>query len=203
MCTKVFLEWFRRLLDVLDRPSVIVVDNASYHNAVTDESKSPTMKDRKAVMQRWLSSHNIAFEARMTKVELYQVIKDNKPPVIYQTDVMAHAAGHMVLRTPPRQCQLNAIELIWARVKCQVAKQNTSMKLKDVKELTHAAIAQVSQADWHKVVQHTIKVEQNHWEIDGLTELIEPVIIQMDSDDSDDDSDSDNENGDDSDAHSD
>jgi hypothetical protein len=44
-----------------------------------------------------------------------------------------------VLRTPVRHCELNPIELIWAQVKGFVAKNNTTFRLKDVKELTYAA----------------------------------------------------------------
>ena len=47
MNTTIFMEWFDKLLLRLDRPSVIVIDNASYHNAITEESKSPTMAHKK------------------------------------------------------------------------------------------------------------------------------------------------------------
>jgi hypothetical protein len=44
--------------------------------------------------------------------------------------------GHEVIRTPVRHYELNPIELIWAQVKGFVAKNNTTFRLKDVKELT-------------------------------------------------------------------
>ena len=50
MNTKVFLEWFERLCTALPGPSCIVLDNASYHNARTDDTICPTSATRKANM---------------------------------------------------------------------------------------------------------------------------------------------------------
>ena len=36
----------------------------------------------------------------------------NRPEQVYQTDDIAHASGHLVLRLPVRHCELNPIELI-------------------------------------------------------------------------------------------
>ena len=109
---------------------------------------------------------------------------------MYETDIRAANAGHCVLRTPPRQCELNAIELIWAQVKGEVGRKNTGMKLKEVMGLTRTAIANVTRDDWANVVRHTIEVEDNHWRTDGLRDAIHPFVINIesDSDTSDDDS---------------
>ena len=183
MNTVLFMEWFNRLLGVLEQPSVIILDNASYHNAITEDSKAPTMKDRKCVLQDWLTSNRIPFAANLTKPALYSIIQKNKPAKIYETDVRAQLAGHVVLRTPPRQCELNAIELIWAQVKGDVARRNTGMKLKEVLQLTRSAIGRITKDDWESVVCHTKKVEIQHWETDGLMEAIEPMVIDLDSSD--------------------
>ena len=190
MNTEVFMEWFRDLVRNLPEPSVIVLDNASYHNAVTAESKAPNMNSLKQVMIDWLTEKNIPHNPARTKKILYDIIKDNKPPKIYQTDVIANEAGHVVLRTPPRQCELNAIELIWALVKTRVARKNKSMKMKDVLELARQEIRNVTPAEWAEVVRHTHQVEKQHWKNDGLTAQVAPMIIPLgeDSDDSDDDS---------------
>ena len=70
------------------------------------------------------------------------------------------------------------------------------MKLKDVKELTRAAIAGVTQGDWEKVVRHTVDVENKHWETEGLTDLVDPLVIHLDTDESDDDSDNEDDEDD-------
>ena len=115
----------------------------------------------------------------MLKPELYELVKANKPPPVYLTDRLANEAGHEVLRTPPRQCQLNSIELIWSPVKGSVSSKNTTMRLKDVLDLTKAAVSEVTQEQWAKVVSHTIKVEEEHWRLDNLVDEVDPLIIPL------------------------
>ncbi|KAK3107814.1 hypothetical protein FSP39_022797 [Pinctada imbricata] len=115
MNSEVFLDWFEnQLLPALKAPSVIVLDNASYHNTKTEQTTTPNMNNRKAVMQEWLQQHHITFAQSDTKPVLYEKIKRHKPKIVYQTDELAHQNGHVVLRTPVRHCELNPIELIWA-----------------------------------------------------------------------------------------
>ena len=199
MNTVVFMEWFNKLLDSLDRPSLIVLDNASYHNAIAEGTKSPVMKDRKAVMVAWLQEKQIPFTGNMTKPELYEIIKQKKPAKVYETDIRAANAGHVVLRTPPRQCELNAIELVWAKVKWP--EKNTGMKMKEVMTLTREALVHVTQDDWANVVRHTVQVEDSHWETDGLQDEIHPFIINIASDDESSDEESSDESDNDHDAH--
>jgi transposase len=54
-----FLNWFEnQLMPALKSPSVIVLDNASYH-IKTEETVVPNFNQRKAVLQDYLSKHNI------------------------------------------------------------------------------------------------------------------------------------------------
>jgi hypothetical protein len=46
-------------MPALISPSVIVLDNASYHNIKTEETVLPNFNQRKAVLQDYLSKHNI------------------------------------------------------------------------------------------------------------------------------------------------
>jgi transposase len=52
--------------------------------------------------------------------------------------------------TPVRHCELNPIELIWAQVKGFVTKNNTTFRLKDVKELSYAAFEKITKDVWTK-----------------------------------------------------
>jgi hypothetical protein len=47
--------------------SVIVLDNASYHNIKTEEAVVSNFNQRKAVLQDYLSKHNIPFQPLETK----------------------------------------------------------------------------------------------------------------------------------------
>ena len=139
----------------------------------------------KGVMAEWLSKKNIPFTNAMLKPELYELIKRNKPQKVHQTDVIAEELGHLVLRTPPRQCELNAIELIWALVKKAVAARNTG-KIKEVMQLTKQVLSEVTKEQWETVIRHTIDMENGYWKADGLTEEVEPIIVHIGSDESDD-----------------
>jgi hypothetical protein len=115
--------------------SLVVLDNASYHNVKTEDTVCPNFSQKKAVLQIYLTQHNIPFSATNTKKVLYEKIKQKKTPVVYKTDKISNLHGYEVLRTTVRHCELNPIELIWAQGKGFVAKNNTTFRLKDVKEL--------------------------------------------------------------------
>lgn len=75
-----YSKWLReRLLPNLPPRSVLVIDNAPYHNK--QHLKVPNFNRPKNEMQEWLTKKNIPFSENMLKVELYNLIKlgkDNK-----------------------------------------------------------------------------------------------------------------------------
>ena len=93
---------------------------------------------------------------------LYEKIKQKKTPVVYKTDKIVNLHGHEVLRTTVRHCGLNPIELIWAQVKGFVAKNNTTFRLKDAKELTYAAFGKITKDVWTKAEEHVVKIEKEY-----------------------------------------
>ena len=92
-----FLDWFEsKLLQNVPERSVIVLDNASYHNVVLE--KVPTKSSIKAVMKEWLTSKNIAFEDTDLKADLFAKIRAaalNRK--LFQTNDLAQRLGHIVL----------------------------------------------------------------------------------------------------------
>ncbi|XP_063230844.1 uncharacterized protein LOC134535574 isoform X3 [Bacillus rossius redtenbacheri] len=69
-----FLMWFEDMLVHLEEPSVIIMDNASYHS--TQVEKTPTTN--------WTKEKNeIKHENNLLKVELLRIAKQNKPPIRY------------------------------------------------------------------------------------------------------------------------
>jgi transposase len=165
MNSVVFLEWFEnQLMPALKNHSLVVLDNARYHNVKTEDTVCPNFNQRKAVLQNYLTQHNIPFSATDTKKVLNEKIKQKKTPVVYKTDKIANLLGHEVIRTPVRHCELNPIELIWAQVKGFVAKINITLRLKDVKELTYAAFGKLQNLCgqkqknlWSKLKKNTAK----------------------------------------------
>jgi len=69
-----YMKWLQeKLIPNLESKSVIVVDNASYHNVQLN--RHPTSNARKGVMLLWLDKHGIRYSSNVTKVELYDLIK--------------------------------------------------------------------------------------------------------------------------------
>ena len=82
----------------------------------------------------------------------------------------------------------NPIELIWAQVKGFVAKNITTFRLKDVKELMYAAFGKITKDVWKKAEEHVVKIEKEYCKENCIDRsVIEPIIIDFCDDDSDDD----------------
>jgi hypothetical protein len=110
MNSVVSLEWFEnQLMPALKNPSLVVLDNESYHNVKTEYTECPNFSQNEAVLQSYLAQHNILFSATDTEKVLYEKIKQKETSVVYKTDTIANLHGHEVLRTPVRHCELNPI----------------------------------------------------------------------------------------------
>ena len=193
MNSKHFEEWFEKtLIPNVPANSVIVLDNAPYHNRVIDPV--PTKSSKKDVMQKWLTDHGITWERSDLKSDLMKKIKESNPRKAYATDVIAETNGHVVLRTPVAHCELNPIELVWSKVKGYLRVNNTSFKLADLESLVPAAFRSVSQEMWRHFCTHAIRKEEKFWEKDGLLEdAIDEFLIELNVDDDEEDEISDDE----------
>jgi hypothetical protein len=69
-----------------------------------------------------------------------------------------------------------------------VAKNNTTFRIKDVKELTYAAFGKITKDVWTKAEEHVVKIEKEYCKENCIDRsVIEPIIIDFCDDDSDDD----------------
>jgi hypothetical protein len=162
-----------------------VLYNASYHNVKTEDTVCPNFSQKNAVLQNYLTQHSIPFSATDTKKRLYEKIKQKNTPVVYKTNNIANLHGHEVTRTPIRHCEHNTIELIWAQVKGFVAKNNTTFRLKGVKELTYATFGKITKDMWTKAEEHVVKIEKEYCKEHCIDRsVIQPIIIDFCDDDS-------------------
>ena len=183
----VFLDWWvHQLLPALDQPSVIIIDNASYHNIRVEETVAPTSNSRKQVMIDWLNERSIPFPPSSKCIDLLSIIKARKPKPVFKTDVLAGEQGHFVLRLPVRHCELNPIELVWANCMNFVGRNNCTFKMADVKVLINAAFGRITPDVWSRCEDHVMQIEENYWKTDLVAEsTIEPVVINLAESDSD------------------
>jgi len=189
MNAEVYKEWFLELLNHLEEPSIIVMDNASYHSTLAENY--PKSNSRKSDVQKWLKDKNIPYSNLETLAELKMKVKNTMPrEKSYLLDQLALERGHEVIRLPPYHCQYNAIELIWAQVKNEIAKKNNTFKMADIERLTHEALDSVTVQDWEKCVRHAEAIQSQDYEKEVHRDaILEPIILTIlpgDSDSSDD-----------------
>ena len=164
-----FIEWFtQQLLPNIPPTSVIVLDNASYHNKQKD--KPPTTANRKHDIKRWLDEHNIEYDDKDIKKTLLEKVKQHRPAPLYLTDEAAHTQGHTVLQLPVAHCELNPIELAWASVKGYVAKYNKTYNLAEIERLTPDGFTHTTTDMWRNFCRHVVDIEHDYFEKDGLIE---------------------------------
>ena len=110
-------------------------------------------------MQDWLSTNQIAYDRKLTKVGLYKLIKINKGPSVYTIDNILNSKDHIVVRLPPYHCDLNPLELIWSQIKGKVARENNTFTVNAILDETKSAIAAVTKEDWKKCCKHVEQIE--------------------------------------------
>lgn len=77
MNTENYTKWLQtQLIPNLEPNSVVVVDNAAYHNTL--HNPAPNSNHRKQTIIDWLKYRNIDHSAEMLKPQLYQLILQNK-----------------------------------------------------------------------------------------------------------------------------
>jgi hypothetical protein len=57
----------------------ICLDNAPWHNVLTNESIVPKRASRKEVIQKWLKDHGIQFSEKFVKAQLLELVSANAP----------------------------------------------------------------------------------------------------------------------------
>ena len=173
-----FFKWVKdKLIPHLPPKSVLIIDNATYHNLQVD--KCPTQASRKADIQAWLTRQQIPFGATLLKAELLQICKQHKPTPSFLLDNILKEYGHDCLRLHAYHADLNSIELIWATMKGYIARRNVSFKMTDVIQLIHDAIAEVTDDDWVSSCRHVEEVERKYWDADIAVEVeMEKIVIK-------------------------
>lgn len=174
-----YLEWFKRILELLPQKSVIVVDLAPYHRKRVESSIMPNSAWRKQRIIDWLVQKGVQKPAfvthfeKLTKVSLIQLAKCHPVKTKYVIEELAEQTGKdiKVLWLPPGHCELNPIELVWAFVKSYVSTNNTGKNIQHILTLTNEALSKVTPELWKNCIRHTTDYENKMWNRDRLIDL--------------------------------
>lgn len=165
MNAALFQRWFReRLLPNIPHNSLIVMDNASYHNTLSPSSP-PTPKCSKERIRNWLIESQFPCDESSLKAELVAALKNLSPIPVYEVDEIAKRSGHEVIRTPPYHPELQPIELCWGIVKNHLAR-NCDFTLSNLKQQLEDGFAKVDAETCVKVINKIKQTEDQFWNED-------------------------------------
>lgn len=176
-----FVHWFEtQLLPNLTQPSLIRLDNASYHLCKPPATPKASRK-KKAEIQVMLQQLGIAFTAADLMPALRAKLKTFIDAVEAEIVTLAAAKGHKVIFTPPYACELQPIELVWSIVKGGVGRQyDDATTLTQVKERLDAEFSKVA-ADRGvigRIYAHVGRIEKQY----VMAEEEDDEFVQSDSD---------------------
>jgi len=171
-----FSRWFTdQLLPNIPKNSIIIMDNASYHNA-TEENSFPKTNARKEILRKWLDDKGVPWGEDLLKSELYALCKTSEPKPEYKINKIAEAAGHRVLRTPQYHPELQPIETCWGVIKNYMA-QHCDFTLLKLRNNLPLAFSQVTSETCRKLIAKIISEENRFWLEDGEIDANQGVDV--------------------------
>ncbi len=163
-----FSKWFQeKLLKNIPENSLIIMDNAPYHNVLVEEAFPKKSHSVKRLCE-WLSDNKIPWTKDMLKSELFDLCSRFAAKPEFLIDRIARKAGHSILRTPPYHPELQPIETCWAIVKNYVAQHN-DCTMKKVMLLLEEGFAKVTNKTCQKLIEKVKLQEEAFWTEDIST----------------------------------
>jgi hypothetical protein len=155
-----------------------VLDNAPWHNRLTEETMPPKRSWRKELISDWLMHHRVPIPTKATKAVLLQLAFANLPEKRYVVDEAAAAYNVDILWSvvtiiniymiynrlfyslPVKHYMFNPIELAWAGLKSYVREHNTNFRLNDVRNLTQTWMASLDASTATSYLDHARNIEE-------------------------------------------
>ncbi|MFZ0451622.1 MAG: transposase [Desulfatiglandaceae bacterium] len=157
-----FKKWFiEMLLENIPPNSLIIMDNASYHNTLSEHSPPTPLCSKKRIME-WLEQNKIYCRQDCLKPELVEILKKLAPEPSYAIDEIARSHGHEVIRTPPYHPELKPIETCWAVVKNHIAR-NSDFTMNNLIEQLEFGFDKVTGKTCTKIIEKVRKIEDEFW----------------------------------------
>jgi transposase len=166
---EIFKKWFtEKLLPNIPGASLIIMDNASYHN-VFAENSAPTAASSKETIRTWLENNKISFSADCLKAELIDMLLKIVPAPTYAIDEIAKQHGHEVVRTPPYHPELQPIEICWGVLKNEVAR-HCDFTMKNLLTQLELAFKKITAHTCIEIIKKIKKSEDKFWADSAILE---------------------------------
>jgi len=174
MNSEVFLDWMsKNVFGKIPNGSVIVLDRATYHMKLTEDSKPASSNFSKQELAEWLLKRKIRARKYKTiddfmnlkKVELCALCNKNKPKPRYEVVELAKKSKVKVLFLPVSHPELNPIELVWSQLKDYIKKKNVNYSLKEVEKHAKDFFDTFDEAEWAKCVDHVKRIEEEYLDV--------------------------------------
>lgn len=157
-----FSKWFKeQLVPNIPPKSLIILDNARYHNVYSDNS-FPNKSSSKEKLRRWLTRNSHPWREDMLKSELMELCARFAPVPEYQLDILAAEHEMSILRTPPYHPELQPIETCWAVVKNYMA-DNCDFTMKGLRERLPMGFAKVTSRTCQEIIANIVEQEDKYW----------------------------------------
>lgn len=161
-----FTKWFKeKLLPNIPAGSLIIMDNAAYHNVLSPAS-APTPSCKKEKIRSWLERNNFPVKDDCLKAELVEILTKVGPQPTYKLDEIAREQGHEVLRTPPYHPELQPIETCWGIVKNAIAR-NCDFTMNNLILQLESAFDKVTGKTCSGLIRKIRDVEDAFWRDDA------------------------------------
>jgi transposase len=162
-----FCKWFvESLLPAIPDSSLIVMDNAPYHNVYVEGTFYPTSSTKKTELSEWLQqNHPTLYEESMLKPELLQLCRELCPKPEYELDRIAEAEGHQILRTPQYHPELQPIETCWGVVKNHCATA-CDFSIQGLREHLEDGFEKVTPTTCQAAIEDMKREEDRYWQED-------------------------------------
>lgn len=162
---ELFKKWFTEmLLPNIPKHSLIIMDNAPYHNILSEHSP-PTRTSSKKNIKAWLEQNKIYCRDDCLKPELVEILTKLAPEPIYAVDGLAASFGHKILRTPPYHPELQPIETCWGVVKNHVGR-NCDFTVKNLTKQLDSGFNKVTAKTCAGILTKVRKIEDEFWQTD-------------------------------------
>jgi len=179
-----FSKWFaEQLLPNIPGNSIIIMDNAKYHNILSDDT-FPTPRSYKHELQAWLKKNypNLGLhdDKSMLKPEVYEICKKIAPPPVFKIDRLAEKFGHKILRTPQYHCELQPIESCWGVVK-NYCRDHCEFTMKSLHKHLDIGFSKVTESTCQKLIKKVWQQEYLFWTEDTEADERETTENKYDS----------------------